>query len=151
MGLGKSLTVVALIMTNHHDGRPIAKPNLGYSRPRIEYGRRQGKGKGKSRKKIESPAAPTNVGRKIQATAALKKRAAIGFFSNFKSSDEDSDDKEEKFSFGETAKNFKPKRKRNKVAKCDNDDTDDSFINDETSDEDHVDSADEFDDMAKVI
>ena len=32
MGLGKSLVVLSLILTNYHDGRPLVKPELGYKR-----------------------------------------------------------------------------------------------------------------------
>ena len=36
MGLGKSLTVIALIMTNHWDRRPLCKPELGFKRSSLK-------------------------------------------------------------------------------------------------------------------
>ena len=103
MGLGKTLTMLALIMTNYYDNRPLSKPNLGYTRPKIEMMR--GGGKGKNKRNLKDPT-QTNVGKKIYDKE--KKRSAIGFFSNFKSSDEE--EKEErkgeksKFSFGNQKK-----------------------------------------------
>ncbi len=32
MGLGKSLTILALVLTNYHDGRPLARPMINFSR-----------------------------------------------------------------------------------------------------------------------
>ena len=32
MGLEKTRTVISLIMTNHWDGKPLAKPDLGHIR-----------------------------------------------------------------------------------------------------------------------
>ncbi|XP_040582145.2 LOW QUALITY PROTEIN: helicase-like transcription factor [Lepeophtheirus salmonis] len=32
MGMGKTLSIIALIMTNFHDGRPLARPIYGYKR-----------------------------------------------------------------------------------------------------------------------
>ena len=48
MGLGKTLTVIALIFTNHWDGKPMAKPDIGYTRPplTVNSGTRRGR-KGK--------------------------------------------------------------------------------------------------------
>ncbi len=43
MGLGKTLTMISLIFTNHHDCRPLAKCSYGYIRPPIEFGKRKGK------------------------------------------------------------------------------------------------------------
>ena len=154
MGLGKTLTMIALILTNHHDGRPLAKPNIGYIRPKIEIGRK-GKGKGKKKILFEAPVV-SNVGRKIKAAAPVAKRSAVGFFDNFKSSsDDDVEEDKDKFTFGEAAKNYKPKnsrprrslRKSSDEEEEDEEDEDDAaFINDnESSDED-----DEFDQMEKV-
>ena len=39
MGLGKTLTVISLIFTNHWDGRPLAEPDLGFTRRPFVYGR----------------------------------------------------------------------------------------------------------------
>lgn len=99
MGLGKTLTMISLIMTNYYDNRPLSKPNLGYTRPKIEM-MRGGGGKGKKKRILKEPT-QTNVGKKIEDK--VKKRSAIGFFSNFKSSDEEEEEKGEKskFSFGD--------------------------------------------------
>ncbi len=42
MGLGKTLTIICLILTNHHDEKPLAKRSYGYIRPPIVYGKRTG-------------------------------------------------------------------------------------------------------------
>ena len=43
MGLGKTVTMIALIFTNYHDQRPLAKKSYGYIRPPIESCKRTGK------------------------------------------------------------------------------------------------------------
>jgi len=97
----------------------------------------------------------SNVGRKIKAAAPVAKRSAVGFFDNFKSSsDDDEEEDKDKFTFGEAAKNYKPKnsrprrslRKSSDEEEEDEEDEDDAaFINDnESSDEE-----DEFDQMEK--
>ena len=47
MGLGKSLVVLSLILTNFHDGRPLAKPELGFKRQ--PFGAKLGAGGGKGK------------------------------------------------------------------------------------------------------
>ena len=47
MGLGKSLVVLSLILTNFHDGRPLAKPELGFKRQPFGVKFAGGGGKGK--------------------------------------------------------------------------------------------------------
>ena len=130
MGLGKTLTVISLILTNYHDGRPLAKPNLGFIRQKSEMGRSTKGGK-KKQSIINPPVFDNNVGKKLQSN--VKRKSAFGFFSNFKSSDEEDAEEEKKtskFSFGKR-KAVAAKRK--------------SFIDDSDSD-----SSDEFDQMAKV-
>mgnify|MGYP000963196013 CR=1 FL=1 len=124
MGLGKTLTMISLIMTNYYDNRPLSKPNLGYTRPKIEMMR--GGGKGKKKRILKEPT-QSNVGKKIEDK--VKKRSAIGFFSNFKSSDEEEEKGEKsKFSFG----NQKNKKKSKRGFINDVDSTDDEEEEDDT-------------------
>ena len=118
MGLGKTLTMISLIMTNYYDNRPLSKPNLGYTRPKIEMMR--GGGKGKKKRILKEPT-QSNVGKKIEDK--VKKRSAIGFFSNFKSSDEEEEKGEKsKFSFGNQKKK---KSKRGFINDVDSTDAED--------------------------
>lgn len=84
MGLGKTLTVISLILTNFHDGRPLCKPELGYTRPPLDVMRPNKKG---GRRK--SAAAPlgvlpdvSGIGSKIKKNP--EKKSAFGFFDKFK-------------------------------------------------------------------
>merc|ERR1719318_1067175 len=47
MGLGKSLTVISLMLTNFWDGKPLLKPELGFVRRPLTAGKRKGKGQRK--------------------------------------------------------------------------------------------------------
>ena len=131
MGLGKTLTVISLILTNFHDGRPLAKPNLGYVRKKVEATRSVKGGKKKSSTGFSYEPNP-NIGKKIQSSG--KRRSAFGFFSAFDSNEE----KEEMPKLNVMKKmggaGVAPRRRSD----------DKSFIDDDS------DSSDEFDDMCKV-
>ena len=142
MGLGKSLVVLSLILTNYHDGRPLAKPELGFKRQ--PFGGKLGGGGGKGKvglgwKPKGSQTAEGKVGKKIA------KASSTCVFNRFglKGSEED---KENRFSFGV---------KKNAGSR-------DKFIDDSSEEEednseegslkdfivDDEESDDEFDDMA---
>ena len=135
MGLGKTLTVLSLIMTNFHDGRPLAKPNLGYARKKIEATRSVKGGKKKPSTGFSYEPNP-NIGKKIQSSG--KRRSAFGFFSAFESNDE----REEipKLDVMKKMGGAGAAPQKRTVGK--------SFIDDDS--EEVSDSPDEFDDMCKV-
>ena len=114
MGLGKSLVVISLILTNFHDDRPLVKPELGFTRQPFCVNFGGGKGKvGLGWKPKGSQTAAGNVGKKV------KKASGTCVFNRF--GDEGAEeDKENRFSFG--LEQRKPSR-RNK------------FINDSSEDE----------------
>jgi len=132
MGLGKTLTVISLIMTNHWDGKPLAKPDPGYTRRAFNYGKkvtRYSKGK-------------QNDGKKNKGG---KKKASIGgLFDKFAdSTDTDSDSDSES-----NKSRFRGKRKKNNEMKdFIVDDSSQSNSSSEESDESQ--SEDEFDIMSK--
>jgi hypothetical protein len=85
MGLGKTLTVIALILTNFHEGRPLSKPDIGYVRPPTEAQRATKKG---TRKRSAAGAgtlsAPdlSGIGSKIKKNTG--KKSIYNFFDRFK-------------------------------------------------------------------
>ena len=130
MGLGKSLTVVALIMTNFWDGKPLCKPDLGFIRPPLTSDQRGLKGKGKL-SKPRPTAQQLGVGSKLQSQ--VKKTS--GIFSKMRKLTSDSDSEEgsrPSFSFG--LKKL-PKKRMNKV-------NEDDEMNLESDSEDQADSSD---------
>ena len=142
MGLGKSLVVLSLVLTNFHDGRPLAKPELGFKRQ--PFGAKLGGGGGKGKvgmgwKPKGSPTAEVKVGKKIA------KASSTCVFNRFgaKGSEED---KENKFSFG-------LKQKARSRDKDDSSEEEEGNSDDEGSLKDFIaddeESDDEFDDMAK--
>ena len=142
MGLGKSLVVLSLILTNYHDGRPLVKPELGFKREPfgVKLGGGGGKGKvGLGWKPKVSQTAEGKVGKKIAkaSNTCVFKRFGL------KGSEED---KENRFSFG-----FEKKAvNRDKFI---DDSSDEDASDDEGSLKDFIaddeESEDEFDDMAK--
>ena len=48
MGLGKTLTIITLILTNFHDKQPLAKRSYGFVRPPIGSSKRPGGGRRKA-------------------------------------------------------------------------------------------------------
>jgi len=84
MGLGKTLTVISLVLTHHWDGRPLAKPELGYSRPPLSTtslaGRRRRGRRGKVGQGWKPKGAPPLVGDK----AASTKPSITSVFDKFK-------------------------------------------------------------------
>ena len=143
MGLGKSLTVVALIMTNHWDGKPLCKPELGHQRiPFAEQRHKTNKGRPGSAAGVftqKFTAKQLGVGSKLN----IPKRKTIGgIFDKFKDDSSDSESEKENrkiFSFGKSLK----KKARE----------DEEFINDDSSDlgswEEDESSDDEFDKMSR--
>ena len=132
MGLGKSLTVISLVMTNYWDGRPLSKPELGFTRPPFTY-----KGNSGKKSKIGSiiprlTEKDVGIGRKSKAQ---KKKSIGGVFSRFKDEGKDSEPRkknESSFSFGVQKKS---KRSANHADDEDEEDSSDgSFINDDSSD-----------------
>ena len=131
MGLGKSLTVLALILTNHHDQKPLCKPELGFTRSSFSATQKRTRRAGVSQPR--PTAEQLGVGKKL----VVNKKKPIGsLFDNLKKKLDDSDSESEKenkpFSFldaGATKK--KSGRGRHED---DSDDDDDSFINDDSSD-----------------
>ncbi len=86
MGLGKTLTVISLILTNYYDGRPLCKPEIGYVRPQLEILRQSKKG---GRRKAGVTAAKqvalpdlSTIGSKIKKNT--EKKSIFSFFDNFK-------------------------------------------------------------------
>ena len=136
MGLGKSLTVVALIMTNHWDGKPLCKPELGFTRPPLVSDQRGSKGKGKVGGVFQPKlsAKQLGVGSKIE----IKKKTIGGLFSKFKVDETDSESEKENrstFSFGRNTSKRKGKSS--------------NFIDEDSSDNQSFDeSDDEFDKMS---
>ena len=131
MGLGKSLTVIALILTNYWDERPLCKPELGFTRPPFSHKGNAGK---KSRARSIIPRLTekdVGIGRKSKAPT---KKSIGGVFSKFKDEAKDTESRkknENSFSFGV------PKRSRRSNYDDEDDDedsTDGSFINDDSSD-----------------
>ena len=130
MGLGKSLTVVALIMTNFWDGKPLCKPDLGFIRPPLTSDQRGVKGKGKL-SKPRPTAQQLGVGSKLQNQ--VKKTS--GIFSKMRKLSSDSDSEEgsrPSFSFG-----LKKIRKKRMNRANENDE-----MNLESDSEDQADSSD---------
>jgi SWI/SNF-related matrix-associated actin-dependent regulator of chromatin subfamily A3 len=84
MGLGKTLTVIALILTNFHDGRPLCKPEIGYRRPPLEVVRGGNKKSGRKGAAYSSTTTPdlSSVNSKIKTD----KKTAFNFFDKFKAS-----------------------------------------------------------------
>jgi SNF2 family DNA or RNA helicase len=81
MGLGKTLTVISLILTNFHDGRPLCKPEIGYIRRPIEAVRSNRKGGRRKADPINGPDL-SKVGSKIKKNT--EKTSAFSFFDKFK-------------------------------------------------------------------
>ena len=135
--MGKSLTVISLIFTNHWDGKPLCKPELGFRRQPfnpLEQKRTKGKGKSGGAFRPKLSAKELGVGSKLEVP---KKKTIGGLFSKFNQSSSDSESEKENrgaFSFGEKSK----KKKQSKVT---------DFINDESSDLESG-SEDEFDKMS---
>merc|ERR1719244_2293782 len=104
MGLGKTLTVIALILTNHWDNRPLAKPELGFTRKPLTARMNPVSGRGKGKVggvfKPKTSAEALGIGRKSN-TAARKLSSTSGLFGKFKCDNVGSDekDKENKFKF----------------------------------------------------
>ena len=143
MGLGKSLVVLSLILTNYHDGRPLAKPELGFKRQPfgVKFGGGGGKGKsGLGWKPKGSQTAVGKVGKKIA------KASSTCVFNRFglKGSEED---KENRFSFG-----LKQKAGNRDKFIDDSSEEEEDTSEDEGSLKDFIaddeESDDEFDDMA---
>jgi len=135
MGLGKTCTVISLIMTNNYDGRPLAKPNYGYTRNLIDFGRRRG-GSGRGSRTILNPEV-SKVGMKINND----KKPVFNFFSNKKddTSSESDDEDVKPFTFDESVKKA-AMRKRNRK----------NFIKDDDSTtSESGEESDEFDAMLK--
>ena len=84
MGLGKTLTVIALILTNFHDGRPLSKPDIGYVRPPLETLRANKKRGRKKAGGIVAVSSPdlSKIGSKIKKNT--QKTSAYSFFDKFK-------------------------------------------------------------------
>ncbi len=85
MGLGKTLTVIALILTNFHEGRPLSKPDIGYVRPPTEAQRATKKGTRKrSAAGASTLSAPdlSGIGSKIKKNTG--KKSIYNFFDRFK-------------------------------------------------------------------
>ena len=133
-GLGKTLTVISLILTNHWDGRPLAKPELGYTRPaltsatqkRARPGRAAAGGKKFNPK---SSAAALGVGSKVGGAAA-RKTSVAGLFDKFnKSSSESEAEKENRkgFKFSDRNKNGVKNKKKEKDFIDESDESDDEF------------------------
>merc|ERR1719370_150242 len=136
MGLGKTLTVISLIMTNFWDGKPMAKPELGYSRPPFNTdhkGPGRKKNCGSSRPKVSLDNA--GVGSKMVG-GGNKKTTIGGLFSKFNVRDSD---KENKNSF-----KFKKKVESKKHF------IDDSSDSSDNPNEDSDVSDDEFDKMLSL-
>ena len=142
MGLGKSLVVLSLILTNFHDGRPLAKPELGFKRQLFSAKLGGGKGKvGFGWKPKGSQTAEVKVGKKIA------KASSTCVFNRFglKGSEED---KENRFSFG-----LKQKVQSKDKFIDDSSEEEEGNSDDEGSLKDFIaddeESDDEFDDMSK--
>ena len=123
MGLGKSLTVIALIMTNHWDGKPLCKPELGFQRESFEKQQKANKGKGKVGGAFQPKLSAKELGVGTK-TNIPKKKTIGGLFAKFKACDSDSESEKENkggFSFGREDKKTKKWK-------------DSEFINDESSD-----------------
>ena len=143
MGLGKSLVVLSLILTNFHDGRPLAKPELGFKRQPfgVKFAGGGGKGKvGLGWKPKGSQTAEGKVGKKIA------KASSTCVFNKFglKGSGED---KENRFSFGVKKKAGNRDKFIDESSEEDeNNSEDEGSLKDFIADDEETD--DEFDDMA---
>ena len=83
MGLGKTLTVISLILTNFHDGRPLCKPEIGYSRPPLDVVRGNKKGGRRKGSALTVPGPDlSGIGSKIKKNT--EKKTAFSFFDKFK-------------------------------------------------------------------
>ena len=136
MGLGKSLVVISLILTNFHDGRPLVKPELGFTRQPFCVNFGGGKGKvGLGWKSKGSQTAAGNVGKKV------KKAGGTCVFNRFGHRGAE-EDEENRFSFG--LEQRKPPRRskfKNGSSEDEEDDSDEEgslkdFIADEDESED---------------
>ena len=144
MGLGKSLVVLSLVVTNFHDGRPLTKPELGYTRQPFCVKLGGGGGKGKVGLGWKPKGARCSAEGKVGKKVVKGKTSNTSVFNRFgvKGSEED---KENRFSFG---------LKQNVRRKDDliNDSSEEDNSEDEGSLKDFIvddESDDEFDDMAK--
>ena len=136
MGLGKSLVVISLILTNFHDDRPLVKPELGFTRQPFCVNFGGGKGKvGLGWKPKGSQTAAGNVGKKV------KKAGGTSVFNRFGHRGAE-EDEENRFSFG--LEQRKPPRRskfKNGSSEDEEDDSDEEgslkdFIADEDESED---------------
>jgi len=140
MGLGKTLTVISLIMTNHWDGKPLTKPELGFTRQPFNIGQRMNRGKGKvgGAFKPKASAEVVGVGSKIRGGGG-KKTTIGGLFDKFEKFDSEKENKPA-FIFDKQ----KMTEKTSKLKK--------QFLDDNSSDsdprEDSDMSEDEFDKMS---
>ena len=141
MGLGKSLEVLSLILTNYHDGRPLAKPELGFKRQPFEAKLGGGGGKGKvglGWKPKGSKTVEGKVGKKI---AKVSTTCVFNRF-GLKGSEED---KENRFSFG-VKKNVGSRDKFINDSSEEEDSGEEGSLKNFIADDEETD--DEFDDMA---
>ena len=135
MGLGKSLTVLALILTNHWDGKPLCKPELGFQRESFEKQHKANKGKGKVGGAFQPKLSAKELG--VGSKTNMPKKKTIGLFAKFKAADSDSEsEKENKGGFTFGRKDIKTKTWK-----------DSEFINDESSDMGSLSEGSEFDKM----
>merc|ERR1719370_1894651 len=127
MGLGKTLTVISLILTNFWDGKPMAKPELGFIRPPFSTGQ---KGPGRKQNCVSKLSLESaSVGKKIGG----KKTTIGGLFAKFNGNESEK----------ENTSTFKFKEKVKSKKKHFIDDSDES---NEYSEE----SEDEFDESEEV-
>ena len=139
MGLGKSLVVISLILTNFHDDRPLVKPELGFIRPPFGGNLKSGKGKvGLGWKPKGAQIVEGQVGNKV------KKRASSTSLFNRFGAGGSKEDKENRFSFGSNERRL-PRRSKfiDGSSEEENDDLGDKDFIADDEDED-----DEFDAMA---
>jgi len=131
MGLGKSLTVISLVLTNFWDGMPLLKPELGFTRRPLVGGRKKPKRHSRFRR---VSAEALGVGKKLGGGAGSSKNGVISnLFKKFRSNNEKDDEGRSTFKFGQ-----KDKIGRNSRIDSDDDeeeDDDDSFIDDDSSDD----------------
>ena len=94
----KTLTVIALVVTNHHDKRPLFKPNYGFIRQGLGL-KMKGKAGGKV---VPKTAKQLGVGTKLKSQASKK---SVSIFAKFKkqkrtaSSESESEEEKGKKSF----------------------------------------------------
>ena len=132
-GLGKTLTVISLILTNHWDGRPLAKPELGYTRPALtsvtQKRARPGRAAAGGKFNPKSSAAALGVGSKVGGAAA-RKTSVAGLFEKFnKSSSESEAEKENRkgFKFSDRNKNGVKNKKKAMDFIDESDESDDEY------------------------